>query len=298
MDSLGKETGSDEGPPPSPAAAARMLHNADSVSARVAGGLDLRAEAKLQRWTPAILFVYVATFTLLFTHQAGPSDGGWPITGPLYANILIIPLLTQLTLIQGARNRLAIATTITLQGRKLLFLLLGAAVFAAMLVASVFGIEIPWWLCLVLAALVAAPSTVTAVAASQKARNSEYVSRGDVIRPPLGLRVRAMTLGLGVYFGFAGFSTVQSWFPTAAFALVMGMVVLLLFPNTSWGLASIGSQWRKYHWVAFGISFVMLCSLTLLVLRARWDDPVVGVVGGLGVAAPLVIAALVRKRRS
>lgn len=298
MDSLGKETGSDERPPPSSAAAARMLHSADSVSARVAGGLDLRAEAKLQRWTPAILFVYVATFTLLFTHQAEPSDGGWPITGPLYANILIIPLLTQLTLIQGARNRLAIATTITLRGRRLLFLLLGTTVFAAMLVASVFGIEIPWWLCLVSAALVAAPSTVTAVAASQKARNSEYVSRGDVIRPPLGLRVRGVTFGLGVYFGFAGFSTVQSWFPTAAFALVMGMVVLLLFPNASWGLASIGSQWRKYHWVAFGISFVMLCSLTLLVLRARWDDPVVGVVGGLGVAAPLVIAALVRKRRS
>lgn len=297
MSAPGKNDDPDAVSTPGPAAAARMLRNAESVSARVEEGRDLRAEAMLQRWAPAVLFVYIATFMLLFTHRAGPSDDGWPITGPLYANILLIPLLTQLTLIQGARNRLAIASTVTLQGRKLVFLLLGVAVFVAMLVAAFLGMEIPWWLCLIAAAAAALPSTIVAVTASRHARARGQLPRVVPAPPAPDLRARAMTLGLGVYFGLAGFSTVQSWFPVAAFALVIGLLVLVLFPNASWGLASIGSQWRKRHWVAFGISFMMLCSLTLLVVRAAWGEPVVGVVGGLAVAAPLAIVALVPGRQ-
>lgn len=271
--------------------AARMLREAESVSLQAKGGVDTRTQTLIKRWTPAVLFVYAATFLLLFTDE-GNGTAANPASAASYANILLIPLLAGLMLVQGLRNKLPIAEVKPLQGRKLLFLLLGILTFMAVPAANMLGVGFSWWVCIIDAAVLA---VISALATDAWTKNSPAGPLGRTMTLPrkkLGTRARWTTAGLGVYFRLTGAILVFPWFPIAAFVLTICLLALVFFANARWGLTSLGSQWMKRHWLAGGTSAGLLFVLALILVKASWHAPLAGILGGLVVAAPLVAVAL------
>ncbi len=281
----------------SPATASRMLADADRVSASAQGRVDLRTQSLIQACSPLVLFAYTATFLLLFTYPAQVAGANVFNAGPMYANILLIPLLAQTQLMQGARNRIPVSDATPLKGRKLLFVFLGIAAFVAIAAMSLLGVKIAWWVSILVAVCAAAPPAVLAVISSKKARIQTEDRPSSGIQPPLGKPARYVTLGLGIYFGIAGVSTTLSWFPLAALVLLLVLLGLVFRGNTRWGLVSVGSEWQRHHWIAFGASFLLFFALTLIVVRTSWNTPVVGIIGGALIVAPMVIAALTSSRQ-
>ena len=277
-------------------AAAGMLRRAESVSRQAHAGIDSRVQPLIKAWTPVVLFVYAATFLLLFT-DAGSGLAANPASAASYANILLIPLLAGLMLVQGLRNRLPIAEVNPLRGRRLLFFFLGILVFMAVPAASFFGVGIPWWLCLLVAAALALIAGLSTNAWPKRTLGGTVDHAGQGPRPPLVLSARWATAGLGLYFGFTGATLVFSWFPLAAFILTILLLVLMGFANARWGLTSLGSQWMKRQWVACALSASLLFCLALIVVKAGMHEPLAGMIGGLLIATPLGAVALMPGRR-
>lgn len=281
----------------SPTTASQMLANADRVSTSAQGRVDLRTQSLIQAWGPLVIFAYVTTFLLLFTYPTQVAGANVFNAGPMYANILLIPLLAQTQLVQGARNRLPVSDATPVKGRKLLFVLLGIAAFMAIAAASLLGVMIPWWVSILVAVCAATPPAILAVISSKKARIQTHDRPSSGNQQPLSKPARCVTLGLGIYLGIAGVSTTFSWFLLAAVGLLLILIILMICGNTRWGLVSVGSEWQQHHWVAFGASFLLFFALTLTVVRTSWNTPVVGMIGGALIAAPLVIAALTSGRQ-
>jgi len=138
--------------------AARLLADAERVGARTRAQIDYRAHAVIQGWVAVALFVYVATFLLLFGTPApiGSATG----TGPNYAyvNVLVVPFLTLTQIVQGARDRLPISVVLP-HRRAMLLMLPGLTLFLATAIASLVGFGYPWWANLLVAAAIAAPTS-------------------------------------------------------------------------------------------------------------------------------------------
>ncbi len=266
------------------------------MSPQAHAGIDSRVQPLIKRWSPVVLFAYAATFLLLFTDQ-GNGLAANPASAASYANLLLIPLLAGLMLVQGLRNRLPIAEVKPLQGRKLLFLFLGILVFMAVPAASFFGVGFPWWVCIIVAAVLAVIAGLATNAWPKGVPGTTVEHAEPVPRPPLGTSARWATAGLGLYFGFTGAILVFEWFPLAAFVLSIILLALIGFAHARWDLTSMGSQWMKRHWIACAASAGLMFSLALIVVKAAVDAPLVGIAGGLVIAAPLIAAALMPGRR-
>lgn len=277
--------------------AAQLLGAANRVSDRVNERTDFRISALIQGWGAAALFIYVAAFLLLFTTPG--QGGGGPDHNAAFVSTLLIAILVQNQLIQGARNRILISLAHTLRSWKLWLQLIGFALFIAVSVASLFGVQFSWWVSFVVTICLTAPLGIASVSSAQKARRNP--ARAPIVapHPPLSKTARVMTAGLGVYFGIAGAVTVtpRQWSSTANLLLTLIVVGLMIGWNAWWGLPRVGSEWGQRQWVAQGVSFALLMTVTVVVARTSWDIPWVGAIGGILIALPLVLSVLPQRRQ-
>ena len=105
--------------------AAQLLGDAERVGVSVRAHTDFRAHAMIQGWTAAALFVYAATFLLLFgsADRTGSTDGAGH--NYAYVNALLIAFFILMQLVQGARNRLPVSVTLARRGITLALILPG-----------------------------------------------------------------------------------------------------------------------------------------------------------------------------
>ena len=298
-------SGSEHGPDPTndldmdTPTASQLLGAADRVSVRVNEGTDFRTHALIQGWGAAVLFGYVTTFLLLFTTQRQDGAAGGSPSGIIYANSLVIVLLTLSQLVQGARNRIPISLAGPLRGWKLWLTLVGIILFMAVAGASLFGIELDWWVVLIVAACVAAPLGVLAVASARRGHRS--AARAPLLSPPspLSKTARVITANLGISFGVAGALTVAPviWYSLSTVFLILILIVLMIGWNSWWGLPRVGSEWGQRQWIASGASITLLFALTLVVARTSWNTAWVGVVGGILIAIPLALSTIPTRRQ-
>lgn len=281
-----------------PSTASRMLAEATRVSANVRRLADPRIQSLIQTWVPVVVFAYAATFLLIFTAPESTLGASTFVSGPAYTGILMVPLLSQVLLVEGARNRITVSEAMPLQGRKLVFVLLGIAAFIAIAAVSVSGVEVPWWLCILAAACAAVPPGILAKRSRSSARQEAVITAEPASQSSPSRTARIATACLGIYFGVAGASTVFSWFPAALLLLVLLLLTLIFARNTRWGLTSVGSEWQQQHWKSFGATFLLFFGLLLVVVRTTWNTPMVGIIGGVLIAAPMIAASLTIRRAS
>jgi hypothetical protein len=278
------------------ARSARLLADAERVAARTRAQTDYRAHAVIQGWVAAALFVYVATFLLLFGTPApiGSAAG----TGPNYAyvNVLVVPFLTLTQIVQGARDRLPISVVLP-HRRALLLTLPGLTLLLATAIASLVGIGYPWWANLLVAAAIAAPLSGLAISTARNASGTAPHERCASPLPPLSRIAAMMTAGLGICFGVIAASTAYFWFPAVTMFLTLALLVLLFGWSVPWGLPRVGSEWGQSQWVAFGVSFTLLFALVVLAAKTSWNTPLVATISGIAIAVPLVGSTLRTYRR-
>lgn len=277
--------------------AAQLLDDAKRVGVSVRAHTDFRAHAMIQGWTTAALFVYTATFLLLFgsTDYTGSTDGvGHNYS---YVNVLLIPFFILTQLIQGARNRLPISVTLRSRGITLLLILPGMIFFLAAAAAALVGINYPWWVTLLVATAIAAPLGLLAISTARKAGGTTAHVQLPSPRPPLGRTAAGMTAGMGVYFGVVAAVTPYPWFPVAALILTLALFVALIGWNARWGLPSVGSEWGQPQWIAFGITFTLLFALTIVATKTTADTPLMATISSIAIAAPLVCSTLRTSRQ-
>ena len=272
--------------------AAQLLADAERVGASVRARTDFRAHAVIQGWTAASLFVYVATFLLLFGSPAHSGSAAGLGHNYAYVNVLLIPFLILTQLVRGARDRLPISFALPRRGMKLLLVLPGMIIFLAALVAFLVGIDYPWWVTLLVATAIAAPLGVLAISTSRNAGGTASHLQVTSPRPPLGRTSAGMTAGLGVYFGVVAALTPYPWFPVAALLLTLALFVPLVSWNARSGLPSVGSEWGQPQWVAFGITFTLLFALTIVATKSAWNTPLVATISSIAIAAPLVCSTI------
>lgn len=272
--------------------AAQLLEAADRVSVRVNEGTDFRIPALIQGWGASALFIYVAAFLLLFT--APGKDGGGSDHNAAFLSTLVIAILVQSQLIQGARNRILISLARPLRNWKLWLQIIGFVVFMGVAAASLFGLKFSWWVSFVVAIFVTAPLGIASLSSAQKARR--HPARTPLLspHPPLSRTARVMTASLGAYFGLAGAMTLapRPWSSIVNLLLILIVVGLMIGWNARWGLPRASSEWGPRQWAAHGISFTLLVTLTIVVARTSWVIPWVAAMGGILIALPLVLSAL------
>jgi hypothetical protein len=278
-----------------PSTAARLLDQAERVGARTRAHTDFHAHAVIQGWTATMLFVYVATALLLYSNQdSGRATAGHAIR---YVGLLFIPFMLLSQLVQGARNRLLISVAMPRGGLRLLLILPGMVIFLVAMVVSVWGSGYPWWANLIVAAAVAVPLGLLALSTAKKAGAVPSRQRAATPPAPLARTAATVTVTIGISFGVIAALTPYSWFDLATLCLYVALIVLTMSSGARWGLPSVGSEWGRSQWVAFGIAFTLLFALSVVAARTSWNTPLVATLSGLAIAAPLVFTTLRTYRR-
>ncbi|HEY5229643.1 MAG TPA: hypothetical protein VIJ11_01975, partial [Galbitalea sp.] len=130
------------------------------------------------------------------------------------------------------------------------------------------------------------------ISTARKAGGAKPGTHSFSPRPSLGRTAAGMTTGLGVYFGVIAAVTPYRWFPAATMIFIIALLVPLIGLSARWGLPSVGADWRKFEWVAFGMTIVMSFALTILATKTDLDTPLVATISGILIAAPLVCSGL------
>ena len=272
------------------AGAARLLEAGAVASARADGAVDHRVLARTQCGIAAAMFIYISAFLLLFGNQTQEAVSGAASGGYAYANVLLIPFLVLTQLVMGVRDRVRVLRA---HRPSLVFTLIGLIPFLALAVLSVFGVSYPWGFNLVAAAAPAVPMVWLGLKSARRADPpATTVAHSEPGRP-----ARIMTASLGLYLGLTGMLAAFNGFALTGLGLITVLIVLLALFSSRWGLPSLGAAWSTREWTAYALSFTLLVTLAVVLARTPWTTPLVGVVGGMLVAAPLVVAA-VRGARS
>ncbi|TFD22895.1 hypothetical protein [Cryobacterium sp. TMS1-13-1] len=266
------------------AGAAQLLKAADTARARAAAAVDHRTLARARFGLAGALFIYLSAFLLVFGNQTQDAVSGAGANGYAYTNVLLIPFLVFTQLMQGVQNRARVLRT---HRRVLRFVLLGMIPFGIAGALSILDIRYPWGLNLLVAAAPAAPLLWLAGKSARRAGPPTPAVRTALSRP-----AATMTGALGLFFGVTGLLAAFSWFPVAGLGLALVLVALLTLWSSRWGLPSVGSEWSAPQWTGFAVSFMLLVTLAVVLARTPWNTPLVGVLGGVLVALPLVVAAV------
>ncbi|MDJ0348049.1 hypothetical protein [Cryobacterium sp. PH29-G1] len=267
------------------AGAARLLEAGAAARARADSAVDYRTLARMQFGIAGSMFIYLSAFLLLVGNQQQSAAPTGSTSGFSYSVVLLIPFLVLSQLVMGASARSRVLRT----HRRLLVITLVALVpFGVVGVLNLLGVSYPWGINLLVAA---APATPLIWQGGMLARRAGPTPP-RAPRTPLNRPARIMTGCLGLYFGLTGMLAAFSWFALAGLGLMLALVALLTLASSRWGLPSLGSDWRSPEWNGFAASFILLVTLAVVLARTDWNTPLAGVVGGVLVAAPLVVAAI------
>lgn len=269
------------------AAAASLLRSGQQIGAKVYQSVDFRTQALVQAGIAAAMLAYLATFLILFGGEgAAPTGSGANDTG-----ILLIPFLALGQLSIGVRERLRVTLPTHRPRLTLVLGLLSVVPFGAVVVGQIAGQHYPWWLLLIVAVCPAIQPAALAILSVRRMRGGDVRLLPPAPRVPLSGAAQLVTVGLGILCGFTTAFNGSDWRHIAQLLAMMVLLVMLALYRTRWGLASVGSEWGRAQWLGFGSSFVLLLATAVLLARSPFDSLLVGAIGGILVALPLVFSA-------
>ena len=272
------------------ASAARLLEAGAAARARADSAVDYRTLARLQFGIAGSMFVYLSAFLLLVGNQPQTAASAGSTSGFSYSIVLLIPFLVLTQLVMGVSARSRVLRT---HRRLLLITLVALVPFGVVGVLNLMEASYLWGINLLVAAAPATPLVWQGWKLARRAGPKLPRVPPTLLNRP----ARIMTGCLGLYFGLTGMLAAFSWFAFAGLGLMLALVALLALASSRWGLPSLGSDWSSPEWNGFATSFILLVTLAIVLARTDWNTPLVGIVGGIFVAVPLVVAA-VRGARS
>ncbi|MBX0299840.1 hypothetical protein K2F54_07595 [Cryobacterium sp. 1639] len=275
---------------PQPDAAARMLQASDAVSIRVREAIDTRTQAVIDAWLAVAVLLYALAFAFSGTGLI-PGIVHTPTDGLSVGFLVLSAFLAASTLCDGLGQSLHRAKRPTVKRRRFVYGLASVLPLLSIGYLAFFapGASLPVALSVV--SVAAAPVVVLAI------RSALHAKRAGVRRPEAALSGvlsasgRTGTAVLGLWLGAIGVVTAPAF--GLAGIVVPTIFFLFLFGtrSTRIGLDRLAEDWGRTQWTAFGCSYVFTLTLSVVLARTSWDLTVVSVVGGILIAAPVVVAA-------
>lgn len=267
--------------------ALRDLH---AIQTKAAG--MQRGHAGLQLAYTLLLAAYIAV--LVFT---GSIEGGRSILGGGVIALVLPPIIISSGLISGANERFGARRRATARQHVMLGVYLLA--LGALLAWGVAADGYPWWV-----SLVAAAATLIVFGARSFAtllrEDALAADRGESERREsagLARPARVTTVVIGIYLGLLSGLVLT---PTVIWlTMMLGMmaaIVALGAQASSWGLLRTGYEWRRRHWVGFGLATTVMFALSVLIVATEVVTPAVTVIAGVVVAASVIVPAFISRR--
>ena len=276
-------------------AAARLLQASESVDDRVREAIAARTQAIIDAWMAVAVVVYCLAFA--FSNVGGAAGAGlipgventtgegvsvtFLVLAAFFAASGLTDGLTQSLRHptgRGAKLRRGYATASLLP-------------FAAIVYLVFFAPTASVPLAVLIVAASAAPVVVLAIRSARRAKLAGVRRPEPALSALLDPPGRVGTAILGLWLGAIGMLTAPTFGVAGVIAASAFLLVLLATRTTRFGLDRLAEDWGRTQWTAFGCSYLLVLALSVLLTRTTWDLGVVGVVGGVLVAAPLVIAA-------
>ena len=236
-----------------------------------------RPYAILLLWSAVALAAYMTAFILIF--QPSLASGA----GSQYTSLLLVPVLVQSGLINGARERFGVR----MRGGGALFVALGVIVviFIVMVLAIFVGVTYPWWVSVVVGAVLlglmgARPALVIM---QNGAAQSAALPTAPLSRP-----VRWMTALIGVALGAMVALSVSAMLFAIASIITLAALALLVAWHGAWGLPRAGFEWGRAQWVGFGVVVVAVWTTALLLARTEVVSWPISAGVGLAVAGVMI----------
>lgn len=277
---------SDPRPDLSVAEARAHLDAADRVRERGAG--LPRPFAWLLFWGALMMGAYVCAVLLVLP---SPPDSG----GAHYVNLLLVPLLVNSVLLNGARERFdvrfrsGIAVWIAVVA-------IAGGFAAAMIVVFTGGTLAPWVAVIVgigAAGLMGGRAFVTLLGGPRGESSVEWAG------VPLSAPVRWMTALIGVLFGVT--AAVSQWPVASSIVNLIGLclTLVMLLLQGAWSLVRVGSEWGRREWVASVAAMLLLFALAIASARTDLATPALaGGVGGVVLVLMVAVALAGRPRHA
>ncbi|TFD91104.1 hypothetical protein E3T61_09560 [Cryobacterium lactosi] len=277
-------------------AAATLLRASDAVGYRVRAAIDARTRAIVDAWMAVAVLTYSLAFAL---SGIGGAAGAGLISGVARTSrdgvsvpfLVLAAFLAASTLTDGLTQSLYQPLQPRSRLRRFGYSFASILPLLTLLCLAFIVPTTPWPLALTIACISAVPVVVLAVRSALRARRagvrrpepslSALLSpTGRVVTAVLGLWLGAIGMLTGTPFGVAGIAAAGAFF-----------LAMLATRTTRVGLDRLAEDWGRTQWAAFGCSYLLMLSLSVVLPRTTWDLDIVSNVGGILIAAPLVVAA-------
>ena len=281
---------------PGAAAAAKLLQASDTVGDRVREAIDARTQAIVDAWMAVAVLAYSLAFAL---SDLGGFDATGLIPGVVHTAgdgvhvgfLVLAAFLAAGTLTDGLTQSQHRPRRPGWRRRRFGYSMASVLPFLAILYLAFLAPTVPWPVALMIVAITAVPVVVLAIRSAQQARlagihrpepalSGLLTPTGRAVTVALGLWLGAIGMLTGIPFGVAGIATAGAFF-----------LAILATRTTRVGLDRLAEDWGRTQWTAFGCSYLLMLGLSVVLSRTTWDLDLVSTVGGILIAAPLVVAA-------
>ncbi|QYF73782.1 hypothetical protein [Cryobacterium sp. PAMC25264] len=279
-----------------PEAAARLLQASDAVSDRVREAIDARTQAIIDAWMALAVVTYALAFAL--TGFSGAS--GTNLIPGVYdrgrdamdlGSLVLSGIFALSTLTGGLSDSLRRPTRRGAKRYRAGYIAGCLLPFAAMAYLTFLAPGTPWSATLALAVASTVPVIVVALRSAGRARAAGVRRSEPTLSGLLDPTGRALTAALGIGLGGIGVLTGPSFGLAGTIAACAFLLFLIASHTTRVDLDQIAKDWGPAQWTALGYSYTLTLVLSVVLSRTSWNLDAVSVVGGLLIAAPLVVAA-------
>ena len=240
----------------------------------------------------AVVLAYVFAIVLAGGGHAGVGAGqdAAEANGLGFGFLVLVPFLAATSLAQGLQKSLHPAGRPRRRLRQALVTSASLIPLAAVVVVVVFW-RTPWPVALLVTLSTTLPLVVLAAQSARRARNWGVRRPRPAWQAPLSIVSRTTTVVLGLWLGAIAALSGTTLIVASGFTVIAFFCAVIVTQNSRWGLPWLAGEWGRKQWAAFGCSYLLALGLAVLLARTSWDLAVVSSIGGIGVAAPLVIAA-------
>ena len=275
-------------------AAARLLQASDTVDDRVREAIAARTQAIIDAWMAVAVVAYSLAFAFANVGAAAgagliPGVEGTTGEGVSATFLVLSAFFAASGLTDGLTQSLRHPTGPGAKRRG--YVTASLLPFAAIAYLVFFAPTASWPLALMIVTVAAAPVVVLAIRSAQRAKLAGVRRPEPALSALLDPSGRVGTAILGLWLGAIGTLTAPTFGIAGLIAACAFFLVLLGTRTTRCGLDRLAEDWGRTQWTAFGCSYLLVLALSVLLARTTWDVGVVGVVGGILIAAPLVFAA-------
>lgn len=280
-----------------PARAATQLLQAGRVTDRVRDAVNARIHAMAEAWIALAILVFGVAFLVIMRGAPSTSFYGQDpdATGGLnFIFLLMAGFFAASSLERGLGDRTSAKPRQRTPHARRYDRVVTGSTFLALGIIVWLGLaagDLPWPLALLVTVLAATPLGVLATRSALRARDAGVRRPAPNLIGALSPTACTATAVLAVWLGTIAALAGQTPQIPSLIANIIFLTGMMASYGSRWGMQRLAEEWGRTQWIAFGCSYLLINGLAVVLAFAPAQHGLISIVGGILVAAPLVVAA-------